>query len=120
MKLREEQMTALGDAKRADFAKRMVAHLRERFTKQLLDQGVKPAGLEPFVDEGIEQAAGYEVKYNDDVRLYLECMALFGRKFDRDQKRAWAGEILNRKDISGHAKMEMIHGHLLFNPEAMP
>jgi len=118
MKLREEQMTAFGDAKRAEFVKRMVAHLRERFSKQLLSQGVKPADLEPFVDEGIEQAGAYEVKYNDDVRLYLECMAELGRKFDRDKKRAWAGEILARKDLSGHAKMEMIHGHLLFNPEA--
>jgi hypothetical protein len=50
----------------------------------------------------------------NDVRRYLECMALYGRDFDTGEETAWAGRILRDKSLTGTLKMDRIADYETF------
>ena len=116
MIIRREQLSAFSAAMRQEFVQRSAQRLKSDFAAHLLRQNVPPDGLEDWVSRGVDAARKYGVVRDGDVSLYLDCMALLGANFDRDRRWPWAGQILNRTDLDGEAKMDRIHDRLLFEP----
>lgn len=113
MQVRKEQMRALSVHRMESFVARMARHLWTRLRKQCEAQGLKQPDVEPMVRQGILDAAHYGITYEEDVRAYLECMAILGRDFDRDERHPWAGDTLRRDDLSAAEKLEAMDEHIL-------
>ncbi|MDI6766163.1 MAG: hypothetical protein QME52_05000, partial [Bacteroidota bacterium] len=77
-------------------------HLREIYPDKTKVMNNKQ--LHQMIEDGIAKAAQYEIKIEDDVQQYLECMIIYGNDFDMNSKCAWASEILRNKTISGTMK----------------
>lgn len=117
MEIRDAQLETLAANQMRRFVDGMVIHLRDDFRSERQRHGVSDTCLPDLVRSGIEDAARYGVTYEDDVQLYLECLAMLGPEFDRDPTIPWAGEILRADYLDGETKMSEIHEHLLFNLE---
>ena len=114
MKIRKEQMDALRKSREDAFVARMVKHLRNDFRKGRVTQHIAEGDLEALVRRGITDAEKYGVIYEDDVRLYIECMVVLGPMFDQDQRCGWAGELLRQEGLDGTTKMDQIDQYLIF------
>jgi len=112
--IRKEQMKALSESMHKQFIDRMVLHLKLVFPEQT--KQVK--NLHTIIREGIDKARGYNVIAGDDVERFLECMISYGTDFDILPETLWAGEILNRKDIKGSLKMDIIDSYEIFHSES--
>jgi hypothetical protein len=111
--IRKDQMDAMAKAREADFADRMVRHLRGHFADHLARLGIRE-GLPALVLRGISAAKGYGVTGEADVRRYLELSAILGPGFDGDRRFGWAGETLRKEGLDGTAKMDVLTEHLIF------
>jgi len=96
------------------FVARMVRHLEDAFSEEIASHGIDKTELEPLVRRGVRDAETYGVVCEDDLELYIQCMALLGPQFDREPDLAWAGRILLQTDLTGSEKMDRINDHLLF------
>jgi hypothetical protein len=67
-----------------------------------------------LIRKAIEDASNYKVVNENDVKLYIECIALLGPNFDRTNKLPQINDILNRKDLTGEEKMDHISEFLTF------
>jgi hypothetical protein len=96
------------------FARRMAERMRNLFAKELIEQNIADEQLLPTVRRAMADAAGYGVIGEMDLELYIDCVAFFGPSFDKSSNVPWAGETLQRTDIDGTAKMDIIHDYLIF------
>lgn len=110
--IRKEQMEVLGRHELEKFVVRMMAHLREDFADYV--QPMSDEQLREFVETGIATSKTYEVVDEDDVCIYIECMAVYGRDFDTNPKTDWAGSILRQTDLDGFEKMKRVLDGALF------
>ena len=111
---RTEQMEALTKHRVDVFVERMIVHLQSEFADEIRSLSIASDELDKFVREGIDMAESYEVVNEDDVELFLECRLMFGPSFDRDLRVKWASETLNRADLNGTEKMDIIHDYVIF------
>jgi hypothetical protein len=116
MIVRRAQIAALNRQVEGQFRARMIEHLRSNFPGTLgrADQ----AALSKFVDEQTARAGQYGITDESDVEFYLECAAILGSWFDKDERIAWAGETLRRLDFSGTAKMNRINDYLIVRAQS--
>ena len=120
MKIRQEQMETMSQAKVEAFVRRMVTHLHDDFPKHCKMHGLKTKDLDPLVRRGITEAKRYNVDDEDNLERYLEFMVVLGPHFDRDPKHAWAGEILRRDDLEAGEKIDEISWNVQMNWEEPP
>ena len=107
--IRTEQMGALSDYMLQAFKRRLAAHLRVTFPYETAE--MDDPTLEGTIDAGMQRAREYDVRSEDDIRRFLECMFRYGPHFDTDPNTAWAGDILRRTDLGGSAKMDRVCEH---------
>ena len=112
--IRAEQLDAFREPLTKAFVGRMVRHLSRSFPRQLAEQKIKKADLEPLVRQGMKRAEQYGVVYQGDVQRFLECMVILGPRFDEDTIYPWAGQTLRRTDLDGEEKMDEISDHIIF------
>ena len=112
--IRRAQFRAMSKQLRQRFTDDMVRHLHENFLGDCKKQGIAEQNLRLLVSSGIETAAKFDIVDRQDVQLYLECLVLLGPAFEADERLPWAGKILNRTNLIGKAKMDLIHDHLVF------
>ena len=91
--IRKEQMDAFSHAALRIFECRMVAHLNRHFPKRCAKLGED--GVREWIRYGIERARTYGIVSERDVCKYIDVMFVYGRDFDTDRRRPWAGQILN-------------------------
>jgi len=104
--IRDEQMDVLRAHMRRQYEQRIVKHLREKFpdrTKDLPDKRIRDA-----VQNSMKKAESYGLEYEDDIRRFIEYLVIYGTKFDTQEETRWIGDILQRNDLDGTAKMDMI------------
>lgn len=104
--IRKEQMEAFSAAMSRRFEQRMLEHIRDIFadrTKPVSDEKIRI-----FIQDSITRAERYTIEYEDDIRRFIEYLVIYGTQFDTKPETRWAGEILQRTDLSGTAKMDMI------------
>lgn len=104
--IRRGQMEALSEYMLESFRKRLAAHLRRRLPAETA--GMDDATLEVTVTAGMERARQYDVRSEDDIRRFVECLFTLGPHFDTDPEMAWAGEILTDDGLSGTVKMNRV------------
>jgi len=93
----------------------MVLHLTEDFSGDCARQGLKQDHqLETFVREQMVNARLHGIESGRDLKTYIECAAVYGQGFDRDQKLGWTTTVLRRSDLTGGAKADILHEHLIF------
>jgi hypothetical protein len=112
MIIRQEQMGAFSKELKEQFVQRMVRHLKEDFAKDLERRNILPTEVEAMVRRGISEAEQYRVTNEQDLELYVECLAFLDQHFD--SRVEWAAAILRRPGQDGTAKMNEINDHLLF------
>jgi hypothetical protein len=94
--IRQAQMEAFSQVEFKKFEDWMVNHLNQFFPAQCLALG--NTQVRELIQHGIRRASGYGITTERDVCKFIDLMIVFGRDFDRDEKSAWAGQILaNRK-----------------------
>ena len=115
--IRKEQIEEILKNREEDFVERMVEHLKKNFSKEIAKNGLQVKDLNLVILNGIESANEYGIEYENDMILYIECIALLGLGFDTNNKYPQVIEILNRKDLSGNRKMDQINEFLTFELE---
>ena len=118
--IRPEQMGALAKSLEEAFVARMVAHVRRQFPEEMKQHGLEPEAHEPVVRQAIADARAYGIEFEDDLQSYIECAALLGPEFDRDEAYPWATETLRRTDIDGERKMTEIGQYRVFLVDKKP
>ncbi len=94
--IRQAQMDVFSQVEVQKFEDWMVSHLKQFFPGECRSLG--EAQLRELIQYGIKRAADHEITTERDVCKFIDLMIVFGRDFDRDNKSAWAGQILaNRK-----------------------
>ena len=111
--IRKKQMEYFREHANKQFRDRMAVHLRSNFLEQT--KLMKEYDLRNTIQAGIEKAKGYSVIAEDDVQRFLECMMTYGTEFDVNTKTSWVGDILQREDIDGSMKMDLIDSFEIFN-----
>jgi hypothetical protein len=104
--IRDEQMDVLRAHMRRQYEQHIVKHLREKFpdrTKDLPDKRIRDT-----MQNGMKKAEGYGLEYEDDIRRFIEYSVMYGTKSDNQEETRWIGDILQRNDLDGTAKMDMI------------
>ena len=116
LQIRKEQILAMQNECHQRFVLRMIEHLQEQFAdfvKDLRDD----LPLHLFVRKGIERASSYGLIYENQIERFLECMAILGFDFDREQAHPWAQKILQREGASGEAKIDELCEYMIFARE---
>jgi hypothetical protein len=116
--IRKEQLEAFRQSLTEDLRRRLVAHLRSACpaeTAALTDEAL--AGL---VDAERTRAREFAIVSEPDLRRYLEFALAHGSAFDMQPETAWAGEILRRRDLEGHEKLNLLDEHQLFSDRGRP
>lgn len=114
--IRPEQMEVLRQYTRQRFISRMTGKLRAALHAKLED--TPDAELRDTIDAGIDSARARAITDEADVEGYLWYVARFGPEFGATAETRWAGEILEREDLSGSDKMERIEDTYLLEREA--
>jgi hypothetical protein len=113
LQIRKEQIQALAAARCPEYIKSMAKMLREDFPDAF---GTIPTeAIERTVSEVIAEATAYGVFLTTDLTLYIRLQAILGRQFDTNPQHVWARTILERSDLNGTEKMDLIHDHMLFS-----
>lgn len=97
------------------FALRMVERLRYVFGEEMLRHEVADPQLLPLVQRSMNAARSYGVEGELDLELFIDCLALLSPDFHCGDAHPWAVSTLQRTDIGGTAKMDLIHNHLVFD-----
>lgn len=114
LKIRAAQREALSEYTPRQFENRMVIHLRTNFSEHTKSLSV--AELQTTVHLGVGNATSYRITAEDDVRRYLEYVAMYGVDFDTNPLCAWTSAILWTPELSGTEKMDRIDEYDLFGP----
>ena len=104
--IRKDQMEAFGEEMLRQYKQRMSVHLRRHFPQQT--EALDDAALARFIDEGIEQAARYEIQEETTVEKFLELLMRHGADFDTREEFAWAKKILRDGRLLSFEKLERI------------
>jgi len=105
--IRKEQQEVFSQYMRDSFINRMAIHLRKTFpdkTKELDDKSLKK-----IIENGISNAAKYEIRRECDVERYLNLMFALSFDFDTNKNTNWAGRIINLKDLRPELRMDFIY-----------
>jgi hypothetical protein len=112
MIIRPEQMQSLREAMTSRFVDESANRLRARFPDKIMRLYPAPSDLTTRVQSAIAEALARGISGGDDLRLYIDCLALVGPTFPTECP--WAMAILNRSDIDTHAKMMLVNEYLIF------
>lgn len=113
--IRAEQIKSLAKAQERAYARNLAFSLAKRYPDTLRMLGLAGDALLQFVLAGIEKAKRYGIHGQLDVQLFVECTVELGLDFDRDPHYPWAQDTLNRLDLDGEQKMNLVHEHLIFD-----
>ena len=109
--IRKEQMEALRTSMSRRFEQRMLEHIKNIFPdriKQVSDEKIRTV-----IQNSINKAESYSIVYEDDIRRFIEYLIIYGTQLDTKPETRWIGEILQRADLTGTAKMDRIDDYEL-------
>lgn len=104
--IRKEQMDVLRAYMCRQFEQRMVKYVRGKFYNQVKD--LSDEKIYTFVQYSMNKAKQYCIEYEDDIRRYIEYLVIYGTLLDAREEPQWIVDILQRDDLDGTAKMDLI------------
>ena len=105
--IRDAQMAVLEEHMRRSFEERAVAHL-----SRVRPSAVQAEQVRAVVWAGIARAAGYGIRVERDLILYLELMVRLGADFDLREEHAWARRLLQSPALLPGARVRMVYDRL--------
>jgi hypothetical protein len=106
--IRDAQMAVLDEHMRRSFEERAVAHL-----SRIRPAAVPPEQVRPVVWAGIARAAGYGIRVERDLVLYLELLVRVGADFDLREEHAWARRLLQSPALLPAARVRLVYDRLV-------
>lgn len=103
LKIRQEQLDALGANVAKKFKRQMCVQLRTEHARETAAFDEKQ--LAEFVDQGVAKAKKYKIDVKNDVTDYLVMLLNHGANFEQQPANTWALEILNDPDMQGGTKI---------------
>ena len=100
------QMRQLGAVSRDRFIRRMAIHLRSKFKARAAE--IPDDRLRMQIEQGMAEAKGHGVVYEDDIRRYLEFLVIYGSPLDQQPQAPWLADILHDKAFDGQRKLDLI------------
>ncbi|MBC8471622.1 MAG: hypothetical protein H8D56_19340 [Planctomycetes bacterium] len=104
LKIRKEQMRAIGRVQLPTFEKQMLKHVQQHFCKHLELLGEE--GVLKVIRHGYERGKEYDFFTRHEVCLFIDFMIMLGSGFDTDPQLPWVADIL--KAESAHDPTERI------------
>jgi hypothetical protein len=114
MVIREEQFQGLAAARLEEFIQRMTAMLQAKFPEWCATLPRHAGALTELVRAAVEEANHYDIEAESDLEFYIQCLPAFGRGFMNDPAFQWASDIVQRSDLTGSEKIDLLHDHLVF------
>jgi len=102
------------------------SHLKEKYFQQQIERlnkefhaniqswHVTRPEFDAIVMDGIKRAKQYGIVNQDDSEMFLDCMMMYGPKFDTDPKNSNFSKIFNDTELTGFEKMQKVHDLLVF------
>lgn len=103
LKIRQEQIDALGVGVERRFKRQMCAQLRAEHARETVSLDEKK--LTGLVDQGVAKAKFYKIDVKRDVADYLVILLRYGVNFEQRPEHSWALEILDDPDMEGGTKI---------------
>ena len=112
LKLRLDQMDALGASALMRFIERMGRSLRSNFPAETarLSEGQ----LRTQIREGMERANALAIRSGANLESFLECEAVYGPAFWENSEYEWARSILGDDSLDETEKLNLINEHQIF------
>ncbi|MFO0648647.1 MAG: hypothetical protein U0326_20565 [Polyangiales bacterium] len=107
--IREAQFEALAAARREDFVREMMDHLRASYDAAF---EMSAGDLRALVIEGTAAAEGYSLFADADIRPFLECRVVYGPMFPAGDDDDWAREILDDPALDADDKALRLEAQL--------
>lgn len=112
--IRKAQIEALLKSQEDSFIARMTDHLLRDFPKEISRFGIKENDLNLIIRKGLNSAYQYDITFENDMILYIECIAILGPDFDKNIKHYIVTEILTSRELNGSEKMDKISEYITF------
>lgn len=112
--IRKAQIEALLKSQEDSFISHMKDHLLRNFQKEISKLGIKENALNHIIRNELNNAYKYDIIFENDMILYIECFAILGPDFDRNMKHQIVTEILNSKELDSSEKMDKIGEYITF------
>ncbi|MGH9666202.1 MAG: hypothetical protein ACRD9L_17385 [Bryobacteraceae bacterium] len=108
--IRAEQMRALAEARRQEFADRAVVHLRENFASAFESLGEE--GARAVVATAMRKGDQYQLIPEHDYLRLLNLPMLLRREFETSTEYRWVVRVLSQQRMEGRSKMDLIYQRL--------
>ena len=118
LRIRPQQVQALGEKRYLDFLKRLKEHLAEVFSDRLVEAEDPTVQVDEWASAGVSESTKYGIRRERDVMLFADLQVGIGADFPGGKKLTWCRKILESEDLDGTAKIEFIYKQLpARNPE---
>ena len=107
LKIRQEQLDALGAYVEKNFKRQMREQLRADYAHYIA--GLNDAQLASFVEQSVAKAKSYNIDIKRDVADYLVILLHHGVDFELQPEYDWALEILSDPNLEGGTKILQFH-----------
>lgn len=114
--IRKEQLEAFRRSLADDLLRRVATDLRRACP--LETASLTGDALRTLIEAGRERAREFEIVAEADLRRYLEFTLRTG--FEDQPETAWAVEILRRRDLEPHEKLNALDEYQLFAGRRRP
>jgi len=107
--IRENQMDAFRDSLHAEYVRRLMRRMRDRFASQFA--AMPESALRQWVDLGLAKARRYGYDRENEVELFIDLCAECGLDFDRQP---WATAILSDTTLGSREKLVRVDDYVVF------
>jgi hypothetical protein len=116
--IRKEQLEAFRRSLADDLLRRVASDLRRACP--LETASLTGDALQTLIEAGRERAREFEIVAEEDLRRYLEFTLRHGTGFEVQPETAWAVEILRRRDLEPHERLNALDEYQLFAGRRRP
>lgn len=110
LKIRQEQMDVLDACMLEGFIEETIVHLRQVFRETCGKESDED--LRKRVEEGIAEAALYDITSEREVVLFIDLMVDLGPGFQKQEPNLWMEGILTDETLDQHDKIDAIYTRL--------
>jgi len=93
------------------FEQRMLEHIKNTFPERI--KQVSDEKIRTVIQDSIKKSESYAIEYEDDIRRFIEYLIIYGTQLDSKPETRWIAAVLQRTDLTGTAKMDMIDDYEL-------
>ncbi len=106
----KEQMNALDAAMGERFIQKMLEHLRDVFSEEITEK--TDEDIRAVIVDGMMKASAYNITEEQAVALFIDLRVGMGQDFELKKGNEWMLSIVEKEDLSGQEKMDLLYARL--------